>query len=119
LELDFTNHSIRLASEKDPYIAFGKHWLGYSTYTVKKLFDIPVPSLPAGMSLNKLSLDGNNNVIYKLFLPRESLISDIPAGDEHIEKLFLLCTLGLKEKFLLFKEVSFPEAQLSYRSNKF
>ncbi len=47
------------------------------------------------------------------------MVSDIPAGDEHIEKLFLQCTLGLKEKFLLFKEVSFPGAQLSYRSNKF
>jgi hypothetical protein len=43
------------------------------------------------MSLTKLSLGGNNNVIYKLFPPRESLVSDNPAGDENIEKLFLLC----------------------------
>jgi hypothetical protein len=38
------------------------------------------------MSLTKLSLGGNNNVIYKLFPPRESLVSDIPVGDENIER---------------------------------
>jgi hypothetical protein len=43
------------------------------------------------MSLTKLSLGGNNDVIYKLFPPRESLVSDIPAGDGNIEKLFLQC----------------------------
>jgi len=36
------------------------------------------------MSLTKLSLGGNNDVIHKLFLPRESLVSDIPAGDGNI-----------------------------------
>jgi hypothetical protein len=40
------------------------------------------------MSFTKLSLGGNNDVIYKLFPPRESLVSDIPAGDGKIEKLF-------------------------------
>jgi hypothetical protein len=45
------------------------------------------------MSLTKLlSLSGNYDVIYKLFLPRDSLVSDIPAGDGNIEKLFLRCT---------------------------
>ncbi len=48
---------------------------------------------PAGMPLTKLSLIGNNDVIYKLFPPRESLVSDIPAGDGNIEKLFLQCTV--------------------------
>ncbi len=43
------------------------------------------------MSLTKLSLDGNYDDIYKLFLHRESLVSDIPAGDGNIEKLFLQC----------------------------
>jgi len=38
------------------------------------------------MSLTKLSLGGNNDVVYKLFPPRESLVSDIPAGDGNIEK---------------------------------
>ncbi len=41
---------------------------------------------PAGMSLTKLSLGGNNDVINKLFPPRESL-----AGDGNIAKLFLRC----------------------------
>jgi hypothetical protein len=40
---------------------------------------------PAGMSLTKLSLIGNYDVVYKLFL---SLVSDIPAGDGNIEQLF-------------------------------
>jgi hypothetical protein len=39
------------------------------------------------MSLTKLSLGENNDVIYKLFPPRESLVSDDPAGDGNIEKL--------------------------------
>jgi hypothetical protein len=52
----------------------------------KKSFSI-FPS-PAGISFTKLSLGGNYIVIYKLFLPRESLVSDIPAGDLNIEKLF-------------------------------
>ncbi len=45
------------------------------------------------MSLTKLSLVGNYDIIYKLFPPRESLVGDIPAGDENIEKLFLRCNL--------------------------
>ncbi len=44
----------------------------------KKSFSI-FPS-PGGMSLTKLSLGGNYDVKYKLFPPRESLVSDIPAG---------------------------------------
>jgi hypothetical protein len=40
------------------------------------------------MSLTKLSLGGNNDVTSKLFPPRESLVSDIPAGDGNIKKLF-------------------------------
>jgi hypothetical protein len=43
------------------------------------------------MSLTKLSLGGNYDVIYKLFLPRERLLSDIPAGDGNIKKLFSQC----------------------------
>jgi hypothetical protein len=43
---------------------------------------------PAGMSLTKLSLAGNN-----LIIPgqRESLVSDIPAGDWKIANIFLPC----------------------------
>jgi hypothetical protein len=49
---------------------------------------------PAGMSLTKLSLGWNDDVIFKLFPPRESLASDIPAGDGNIEKLLY----GVQEK---------------------
>jgi hypothetical protein len=41
------------------------------------------------MSLTKLSLAG----ISKLFPPRESLVSDIPAGDRKNEKKNLQCNL--------------------------
>jgi hypothetical protein len=43
------------------------------------------------VSLTKLSLGGNNDVIYELFPARESLVSDIPAGDGKIVNLFLQC----------------------------
>jgi hypothetical protein len=52
----------------------------------KKSFSI-FPS-PAGMSLTKLSLGGNNLYMTSLFPLREILVSDIPAGDGNIEKLF-------------------------------
>jgi hypothetical protein len=58
------------------------------------------------MSLTKLSLGRNNDVIYKLFPPRESLVSDIPAGDGNIKKLFYsvcMCKYGIL--FILIKEV--------------
>jgi hypothetical protein len=81
-------------------LALGEEWLQhtqhfYNYYRIrrkacrKKGFLI-FPS-PAGMSLTKLSLGGNNDVIYKLFPPMESFVSDIPAGDGNIEKLFLRC----------------------------
>jgi hypothetical protein len=40
------------------------------------------------MSLTKLFLGGNNDVIYELFPPKESLVSDITDGDRKIEKAF-------------------------------
>jgi hypothetical protein len=57
----------------------------------KKSFSI-FPS-PAGMSLTKLSLGENNFFMTSLFPPRESLVSDIPAGYRKIEKLSLRCGL--------------------------
>ncbi len=59
----------------------------HSHYTVKKAFRYSRPHA-AGMSLAKLFLGRNNDVIDKLFPPRESLVSDIPAGDRKIVKLF-------------------------------
>jgi hypothetical protein len=69
-------------------------------YTVKKASRFPSP---AGISLTKFSLGGNNYVIYKLFPPRESLVSDIPAGNGNIEKPFLRCTVLRKPNITKFK----------------
>jgi hypothetical protein len=57
-------------------------------YIVKKRF-ASFPS-PVGMSdvTTKLSLGGNNDVITELFLPRGSLVSDIPAGDGKLVTFF-------------------------------
>jgi hypothetical protein len=40
------------------------------------------------MSLTKLSLGGNNDVIFKFFPSREILVCSIPAGNGNIEKVF-------------------------------
>jgi hypothetical protein len=58
----------------------------YPRYTVKKVFEFPVPSRDV---TTKLSLGGNNDVITELFLPRGSLVSDIPAGEGKLVNLFL------------------------------
>ncbi len=55
----------------------------------KKTFSIFLS--PAAMSLTKLSLGGNNLFMTSLFPARESLVSDIAAGDGNIEKVFLRC----------------------------
>jgi hypothetical protein len=66
----------------------------------KKRFSIFLS--PAGMSLTKLSLGGNNDVIYKLFLLRESLVSDILVGDGNIEKFFIVHFSQIKHCFYFF-----------------
>ncbi len=81
--------SLSLAITRDahcPPMIGKREGLRLHPHRKKKLFDFPSP---AGMLLTKLSLGGNNDVKYKLFPPRESLVSDIPAGDGNIEKLFL------------------------------
>jgi hypothetical protein len=40
------------------------------------------------MSLAKLFLGGNNDVIYRIFPPREILVSDMPAGAGNIKAFF-------------------------------
>jgi hypothetical protein len=63
--------------------------VGFFRYTVKKkVREFPVPSRDV---TTKLSLGGNNDVITELFLPRRSLVSDIPAGDGKLVNLFLRC----------------------------
>jgi hypothetical protein len=54
----------------------------------KKVRKFPVPSRDV---TTKLSLGGNNDVITELFLPRGSLVSDIPARDGKLVNLFLPC----------------------------
>jgi hypothetical protein len=51
----------------------------------KKVREFPVPSLDV---TTKLSLGGNYDVITEKFLPRGSLVSDIPAGDRKLVNLF-------------------------------
>jgi hypothetical protein len=51
---------------------------------------------PAGMSLTKLSLGGKKT---KLFPPRKSLISDIPAGDGKTANSFLQCGVAHIDSF--------------------
>jgi hypothetical protein len=59
----------------------------FLSLTVKQSFSInPFPA--AGMSTTKLSLGGNILYMTSLFPPRESLVSNIPAGDGNIEKFF-------------------------------
>jgi hypothetical protein len=91
-----TCHIIRTVQEKNTMHFCCRSYLPLPpasdrVYTVKKRF-ASFPS-PAGMSLTtELSLGGNNDVITELFLPRGSLVRDIPAGDGKLVNLFLRCT---------------------------
>ena len=58
----------------------------------KKVPEFPVPSRDV---TTKLSLGRNNDVITELFLPRGSLVCDIPVGDGKLVNLFLRCTLSI------------------------
>ncbi len=56
-----------------------------SLHRKKKVREFSVPSRDV---TTKLSLGGNNDVITELFLPRGSLVSDIPAVDGKLVNLF-------------------------------
>ncbi len=62
--------------------------LARNVHRKKKVRKFPVPSRDV---TTKLSLGGNNDIITELFLPRGSLVSDIPAGDGKLVNLFLRC----------------------------
>jgi hypothetical protein len=64
------------------------------------------PPVPSRDVATKLSLGGNNDVITELFLPRRSLVCDIPAGHGKLENLFygVLAVNGLKTFYLLYNE---------------
>ncbi len=61
----------------------------------KKVREFPVPRRDV---TTKLSLSGNNDVITELFLPRGSLVSDIPAGDGKLVNIFLRCRRSISGK---------------------
>ncbi len=63
---------------------------GWVLHRKKKVREFPVPSRDV---TTKLSLCGNNDVITELFLPRVSLVCDIPAGDGKLVNLFLRCVV--------------------------
>jgi len=60
-------------------------WKPFILHRKKKVREFPVPIRDV---TTKLSLGGNNDVITELFLPRGSLVSDIPAGDGRLVNLF-------------------------------
>jgi hypothetical protein len=67
---------------------------------------------PAGMSLTKLSLDGNN---FFLFPYRKRLVSDIPAGSGKTANLFLQCiALVVKSSYCTVK--TRETASVNYRA---
>ncbi len=82
----------------------------YSSYTVKRVSDFPVPSW---MSLTKLPLPG----LIKLFPARESLICDIPAGDGKITNLFFRVYVQLKHLSMFYHPCSESPTQNSQYSN--
>jgi hypothetical protein len=71
--------------------SFASHWkqedfeAETEMHRKKKVREFPVPCRDF---TTKLSLGGNNDVITELFLPRGSLVSDIPAGDGKLVNLF-------------------------------
>jgi hypothetical protein len=73
----------------------------------KKVREFPVPRRDV---TTKLSLGGNNVVITELFLPRGSLVSDIPAGDGKLVNLFLQCV----PKCEIFDRSDFPDFYTSH-----
>ena len=80
-------------------------------HSKKKIREFPVPSRDV---TSKLSLGGNNDVITELFLPRGSLVSDIPAGDGKLVNLFYgvvaalsVCIFRPIRSFMLFMFVNY------------
>jgi hypothetical protein len=69
-------------------LVFNTIFSALSATPSKKVCEFPVPSRDV---TTKLSQGGNNDVITELFLPRGSLVSDIPAGDGKLVNLFLRC----------------------------
>ncbi len=80
-------------------MCWGMTMILLSMHRKKKVREFPVPSRDV---TTKLSLGGNNDVITELFLPRGSLVSDIPAGEGKLANLFLRCVLFAHHSILVF-----------------
>ncbi len=78
-------HSLAAVGPHQEFSQFRHGYLQSTTHRVKKVREFPVPSRDV---TTKLSRGGNNDVITELFLPRRSLVSDIPAGDGKLVNLF-------------------------------
>ncbi len=71
-------------------------------------------------SKKSFSISGNNLYMTSFFPPRESLVSDIPAGDGNFEKLCLQCMRSaplhfpqryfFEMRFLVIKVLAFPQS---------
>jgi hypothetical protein len=68
---------------------YDKHIPTQFLHRKKKVREFPVPSQDV---TTKLSLGRNTDVITELFLPKGSLVSDIPTGDGKLVNLFLRCS---------------------------
>jgi hypothetical protein len=66
-----------------------------STPQKKRFSNLPSPD---GISLPNSFLGGNNDVITELFLPRGSLVSDIPAGDGKLVNRFFTVKVERKRR---------------------
>jgi len=62
--------------------------------------------LQTGCHLSQTLPGGNNNVIYKLFPPRECLVSDIPTGDGNIKSFFSVYRRSIEQFRKLQKRFS-------------
>jgi len=68
------------------------------SYTVKKVHGFTVPS--QDVTYQTLP-GGNNDVIYKLFPPRESLVSYIPAGTGISKSFFYSVSYRILTKYMI------------------
>ncbi len=98
------NRSSRFARPSHSWLQYMIHFFVLSVVNgnIHRKKSFSIFQSPAGMSLSKLSLGGNTLYMTSLFPPRESLVSDIPAGDGNIEKIFLRCTLDKRQNTIYY-----------------
>jgi hypothetical protein len=91
IKTDYTIFWLQYIVQERPIRSARPYWSVISlVHRKKKDREFPVPSRDV---TTKLSMGGNNDVITELFLPRWSLVSDIPAGDGKLVNLFLQCSV--------------------------